>query len=508
MKKRWQDFRGRVDAVPGVHFAEDVETEPDHGSRNESNHSSDVAAGAIRPRRPRSTSGRAPILSAILLVTSLLLTGSGSPALAADDEAPLADLSLGSGISAAAAGPQWNGWVQADMAYATPSPGHFTHLRTRGELAGRGDWGDGMRWRLSARASLDGAFSSDHYPHAVRRDQRAEVSLHEAYVDFSGGDWEFRLGKQNIVWGEMVGLFFADVVSAKDMRDSVLPEFDQIRIPQWAARAEWFGGDSHLELVWLPWPDVDDIGKPGAEFYPYPLQYEGYGYVIDGERRPKRKLSRSGIGARWSTLVDGWDWSAFVYRAPDTQAAFYRSLGPGPTPDLAPIVHWRARHDQVTRIGGTVTKDFDGIVFKAEAIHTRGRGFQLLPLDAGNGVTKLRTLDWIAGLDLTPVARWRINTQLFQRVFLDHERATGMKRYETGATLLVTHEITDRIDGEFLAISSLNRSDRLLRASLSWAYDANLRFRAGIDTFSGHPLGLFGRYDDSDRVWLEARYSF
>jgi len=52
----------------------------------------------------------------------------------------------------------------------------------------------------------------------------------------------FRLGRQHIVWGEMVGLFFADVVSAKDMRQFILPDFDMIRIPQWAARAEFLRG--------------------------------------------------------------------------------------------------------------------------------------------------------------------------------------------------------------------------------------------------------------------------
>jgi hypothetical protein len=66
----------------------------------------------------------------------------------------------------------------------------------------------------------------------------------------------------------MVGLFFADVVSARDMREFILPEFDQMRIPQWAARAEYFADDYHAELLWIPVASYDNIGKPGAEFYP------------------------------------------------------------------------------------------------------------------------------------------------------------------------------------------------------------------------------------------------
>src|SRR5690606_36246396 len=235
----------------------------------------DGGAGARggKTRMKNAMHGRCAPFAAALAFAATTIAFAAAP-LAAQ---PVADLSLGGGLSAEPA-TRWSGWIQADTAYAWRSPGHFTHLRTLGEIAGRGQWGQGFKWRLSARANLDGAYAwSDHYPRAVREDQRAWARLHEAYVDFSRGDWEFRIGKQNVVWGEMVGLFFADVVSAKDLRDTVLPEFDLIRIPQWAARAEWYRGDSHLELVWLPWPEVDDIGKPGAEFYPFPPRFDGFG---------------------------------------------------------------------------------------------------------------------------------------------------------------------------------------------------------------------------------------
>ena len=84
----------------------------------------------------------------------------------------------------------------------------------------------------------------------------------------SVGDWDLRIGRQNIIWGEVVGIFVADVVSAQNQLEFILPPFDIIRIPQWAARGEYFFGDSHLELIWIPYPTYNDIGKPGADFYP------------------------------------------------------------------------------------------------------------------------------------------------------------------------------------------------------------------------------------------------
>lgn len=400
---------------------------------------------------------------------------------------------------------RWTGWLQFDTAYAWPDPGHFSHARTRAYLEGKGAWSGGFKWKLSARASHDAAYGeSDHYPPAVRRDQRSELTLREAYVDFSRGDWEFRLGKQNIVWGEVVGLFFADVVSAKDLREFVLPEFDQIRIPQWAARAEWFGGGAHVELVWLPAPEVDRIGKQGAEFYPAPLAFPGMGVDIEREVRPSRRLSNSGFGMRVSTLVDGWDLAGFVYRAPDAQAHFRRSIRAGATPTVV----YEARHETVTRVGGTLAKDFDGIVLKAEAVFADGRRFGLVDLAAGDGVIGLKTLDWIVGLDMTPAQAWRVNAQFFQRAFLEHDARIGLKRHENGVSLLLAHAISPSLDAETLGIASITRTDWLWRANLSWKADARTRIRAGVDVFGGDRFGLFGRFGSSDRVWAEYRYNF
>ena len=90
---------------------------------------------------------------------------------------------------------------------------------------------------------------NDFYNSDVQKDQRANAVLRENYLDYSAGNWDFRLGRQHVVWGEMVGFFFADVVSARDMREFLLPDFDQLRTPQWAARAEYFSDDYHAELL-------------------------------------------------------------------------------------------------------------------------------------------------------------------------------------------------------------------------------------------------------------------
>ena len=163
----------------------------------------------------------------------------------------------------------FTGFYQNDMAYTYGDKAHLSRFNNTVDFSTQGRTDIGIEWKIGGRVMYDATYDlTNFYPGPVRKDQRFEVKLREAYFDFSAAGLDFRLGRQHIVWGEMVGLFFADVVSAKDLRQLVLPDFDMIRIPQWAIRAEYFKGDWHAEAVWIPYMSYDNIGKPGAEFYP------------------------------------------------------------------------------------------------------------------------------------------------------------------------------------------------------------------------------------------------
>ncbi|HUX65345.1 hypothetical protein [Sulfuricella sp.] len=46
------------------------------------------------------------------------------------------------------------------------------------------------------------------------------------------------------------------------------------------------------------------------------------------------------------------------------------------------------------------------------------------------------------------------------------------------------------------------------RLKLTWKLDGNWRLAAAVDIFEGPATGLFGAFDDKDRVYTEVRYSF
>ena len=83
----------------------------------------------------------------------------------------LLDVGTPAAGSEAATGIKWGGYAELGMAYTYRDPERWSHLRARGELTGSGQVAPRVRWKLNARAELDGAFDleDEHYPAAVRR---------------------------------------------------------------------------------------------------------------------------------------------------------------------------------------------------------------------------------------------------------------------------------------------------------------------------------------------------
>lgn len=411
----------------------------------------------------------------------------------------------------AAASP-WRGFFQLEAARIYGAPAHWSKAMGRLELGTQGRLAGGAKWKVSGRVDYNAIYDlDDFYPRAVRKDQRAEFHVRETYLDFSAADLEWRVGRQHIVWGEMVGLFFADVVSAKDLREFVLPDFQVLRIPQWAARAERFGDDFHIEAIWIPFPSYDEVGRPGADYFGYPAfaPVDGGLVVIPNILswdKPSNKLAHTNYGLRLSTLTNGWDLTGFFYSSMDS-APTYRLVNRRPSGPLT-FYDYRAEHRRIHQAGATLAKDLGPFVLKGEAIYTHGRRFNVRdPLD-DDGLVKQHIFDWVVGLEFNPGADTRVNTQFFQRVFFDHDQRIVPDRLENGASLLVNHQFAHNWEVDALLIHSLNRSDWLFRPKVIWNFEQNWRMTFGADMFGGPADGLFGQFDNRDRVYGELRYDF
>jgi len=404
---------------------------------------------------------------------------------------------------------KFSGSFEGLGAYTYAEPSHWSRAVGRLYGAAQGQFNEDVKWKLSGRVDGDLVYAtSDFYLDPVKQNQRFSAIWGENYLDVSAGSWDFRFGAQQIIWGEVVGLFFADVVSAKDTRDFLLPSFDVIRIPQWAARAEYFAGDSHLELVWIPIPVFDRIGKPGADFYPAPLPSPtpaSVAALFSDPETPSRSLGNSNYGVRVNTLVSGWDLAAFYYRSLSTQPTFYR-LGAG-TP-AQPYV-FQPRYDRIWQAGGTVSKDLGDMVFRAEAVYASGQGYSVTEPTVPQGVVRRNTLDYILSVEFSLPGDTRLNVQGFQRAFFDGGgRDLVIRSDGFGASILLSSKWTDTLEPQVLWIQNFDHAGGMVRPRLAWQAAKNATMAFGVDIFTGPDDGYFGRYNNRDRVYSEIRYDF
>lgn len=396
----------------------------------------------------------------------------------------------------------WRGFTQLEFAETIANPKHASKFRLRSELSNLGQLSPNIKWKLSARVDYDAIHDiSDFYPQQVRGDHRFEFFLRENYLDVSAADFDFRIGRQHIVWGEMIGLFFADVVSARDMREFVLPDFDIMRIPQWAIRAEYTKNDFHADLIWIPFASLDEIGRPGGDFYPFKLPSAAPVNFLK-EDRAGRNVGNSNYGIRLSQLMNGWDVSAFYYHSLDAMPTFHRV-----SQSWEPLL-FQAQHNEIDQAGGTVAKDLGSAVFKGEFIYTHGRRFNVTRPTALDGLVQQDTIDYALGLDFTLPLDVRMNLQFFQRAYLNYDRDIFQDRLESGGSIFLQGDLWRNFQGQMLLIHSFNRDEWMLRPRLTWSFARNWRLAAGADIFNGPATGLFGRFDDSDRIYTEIRYAF
>ncbi len=401
--------------------------------------------------------------------------------------------------------PILGGYVKNETAYRVSRPKEFTKIKNIFYLSATGSLLHSVSYKASGRLVYDAVYDlTDNYAKNVEADQRLDKGLRDFFLDISKGDWDLRAGRQQIVWGEAVGLFFADIVNAKDFREFILPDFDYIRIPQWAFDLEYTKESFHLELVLIPVLEFNRFGEAGSEFPSAVPVPEGVAAIPASPEKPRNSVKNSEIGARVSYLSRGWDISLFHFYTWDKTPVKFRTV-------TSPSLHsFRPEYRRLNISGLTVAKEMNDIVLKGEFVYNRGKFFSVLDSNDLDGAVRKDYLDYLIGADYTVLGRVDLNVQFMQRIIFgfDNRIFREDKVHSMASLRAGTGFMENRLEPEILIISSLRERDVLLRPRVDFRWSNRLRLRAGVDIFDGAPDGLFGQYKDRDRVYGEASYDF
>ena len=403
-----------------------------------------------------------------------------------------------------------HGFAKNETAYRIHSPSEFTKIKNILFLSTEGKLTPTIGYKASGRAYYDAVFDvTNTYTEYVEKDEEDDIELRETYLDFSIGNLDMRLGKQQIVWGEAVGLFFADVVNPKDLREFILPEFDQIRIPVWAADIEYYMGDNYLELVWIPILEFNELGVSGSEFefYTTPAPSSVLVYY-ESEKEPSNDLKNSECGIRLSRLIGGWDLSGFYFYGYDYFPTLFRTIAVDPATSQT-IITVEPEFKRLNIFGLTFAKEVEDVIFKGEFVYNKGKYFLVDNLTDADGVIKKDFLDYLIGMDYTFFEKIDFNVQFMQRIIFNYDDTMVADRIKTSFSCwLKTGFFDNRLEPELFFVSSLRETDLMFSPKVSYKFGDNWTAAVGVDVFRGISDGEFGQFDTKDRAYVELRYDF
>lgn len=334
-----------------------------------------------------------------------------------------------------------------------------------------------------------------------------EAELRELTIERAFGRAYLTLGKQQVVWGRADGVKLLDVVDPQSFREFILPPFDESRIPLWTANVELEWERAALQLLWIPDNSVHDIPDPGAAFeitssVLVPAAPPGIDLVVARPRRPRAFFADSDAGMRLSTAFGDWDLTLhYLYHYEDTPVLGHELLfGPD---GLTVLVTPRYERSHVAGVTSATT--FGDFALRTEAGFFSDRFVATNDIFDPDGLAASREYAALLGLDWFGLGGGAfVSMQWLQSFVPDLPRAAIRGEAQSIATLVFRRPFAAEaglvqtmllVDGE--------RGDGLLRGRVSYEATAHLTVAAGMDVFYGSNRGIFGQFDDRDRVVLE-----
>lgn len=407
-------------------------------------------------------------------------------------------------------GLRWEGRIRAEVAGRLSAPQALTKAKTIGELAGQYAWSEHVRLRLASRAFYDAVYAlTDTFPDAVARDQDAEVALRQAQLDLSFGNFDAHLGLQQIVWGEAVGTFIADVVNPKDFREFVLPEFRDIRRPLWAVDLTYhLAKGLVIEGVWTPDLRFNTLPRPGAAFAVFrPPPPPGVTVVTAPTRTPALTLGHSQGGLRLSWLTGGWDLALFYYDAFDAFPTNVRHT----TPSRITIT---PQHTRVHILGATLGKALEPFVLRGEIVATLDKFLQTSDLGDRDGVERRHVVDYLLGVDYTLFDQVIVGVQFLQHLvpggtaqLRDEQQRRGVVN-SAMSVRLETSLFEQTLIPQVLYVVNFERGDYRLSPRAVYHLTPAVTLTLGAHLFSGPHDTLYGQFRAHDMVYTEVSAKF
>ncbi|WP_281558380.1 DUF1302 family protein [Thalassomonas sp. RHCl1] len=359
----------------------------------------------------------------------------------------------------------------------------------------------------------------DNYGEAngpVLTSEHGDISIREWFFDTEVAGSYWRIGKQQVVWGQADGLKVLDVVNPQSYREFILDDFEDSRIPLWMANIELpIGDENSLQLLWIPDLSYNEFAVDGSVYQlttpllaPQVSALQAQGITFGGYRhnKPSSPIKDSDLGLRYSMFYHGWDLIFnYFYHYLDSPVNYQRIE--------QNQVYIEAKYQRSHLLGATASKAFGDFTLRTEVGYSSDSYHLLKPTAAAyarqQGIHNSADISSVIGLDWQGLTDAMISVQWFQSYLLDDE--PGLIRGQNDHTLSFMYTQTfenETWEFETLVLHGLELDDGSVQTKLSYMLESNIKLYLGADIFYGNEAGLLGQFKDTDRFTIGFEWGF
>jgi hypothetical protein len=343
------------------------------------------------------------------------------------------------------------------------------------------------------------------------------IELRELYWEAFGDNSFWRIGKQQVVWGEADGLKLLDVINPQNYREFVLDDFDDSRIPLWMLNVEFsLAENGVLQVLWIPDTTVHNLAPLGS---PYAFTSSSIVPLAAGDnasdlavqltpaRAPGSPAKDSDVGLRYTDFVGGWDISLnYLYHYVDEPVLRASTQNDSTGSHILLSQEYERSH----LIGGTASSAMGDWTIRAEIAFESNRYHRTK--QSFPGVVQANQWSSVIGLDYQGWSDQFISVQWFQsRINATESELIELvedKQEDTMTFLWESNFMNDTITAKWLQIHSIDHGDGVIRPKLTYNLHSNMDIYLSADIFYGNKDKLFGQFDNSDRVSVGFEWGF
>jgi len=330
-----------------------------------------------------------------------------------------------------------------------------------------------------------------------------DVDLREAYIDYSTGKLDLRVGRQIATWGVGDLLFINDVFPKDWVSFFSGRPLEYLKLGVDSARMNYSSSALNVELMAITRFQPDALPTPRRFF----LHDNFAGVAERNQVHPDTGFDHPEVALRVYRRVGSFDASAYAYRG------YWRS--PGQEPDDYDVPT-QVRHffPALSVYGVSAQGQAMGGVLSLEAGYydSRDDNAGVNPAIANSevrfllGYQRQLSQDFILGVQY--YAEVMMNFDAYERTLANI--STPRKKYRDIVTLRFTRYLKHQSwTLSLFAFYSPAEQDYLLQPRIDYRVSDRFSTTFGANLFGGEKqTGFFGQFDRNDNLYLTLRYDF